>query len=119
MKIIEHTLILLLLVAPGLLRAQPSGREILQRVDENMTSDTKVLTAKMIIHGRRNSRTIESKSYIEGSSQSFTEYLAPAREAGIKMLKLGDQLWTYSPQTDRTILISGTTASMMPFSISN
>ncbi len=23
------------------------------------------------------------------------------------MLKLGDQLWTYSPQTDRTILISG------------
>ncbi|MBN1482245.1 outer membrane lipoprotein-sorting protein [candidate division KSB1 bacterium] len=87
--------------------AQPSGEEILQRVDANMTSDSKILTSKMIIHGRRASRTIESKSYIEGTNKSFTEYLSPPREAGTKMLKLADQLWTYSPQTDRTILISG------------
>ncbi|HTT68651.1 MAG TPA: outer membrane lipoprotein-sorting protein, partial [Gemmatimonadales bacterium] len=32
---------------------------------------------------------------------------APARERGTKMLKLGDQLWTYDPGTDRTIMISG------------
>ncbi|MBN1466278.1 outer membrane lipoprotein-sorting protein, partial [candidate division KSB1 bacterium] len=87
--------------------AQPGGDEILQRVDDNMTSDTKILTSKMIIHGRRSSRTIESRSFIKGQTQSFTEYLAPAREAGTKMLKLDDQLWTYSPQTDRTIRISG------------
>lgn len=87
--------------------AQPSGKEILERVDANMSSDSKILTSKMIIHGRRASRTIESKSYIEGTNKSFTEYLSPPREAGTKMLKLADQLWTYSPQTDRTILISG------------
>ncbi|MBM3310992.1 MAG: outer membrane lipoprotein-sorting protein, partial [Candidatus Aminicenantes bacterium] len=37
----------------------------------------------------------------------FTEYLEPPRERGVKMLKLGDQLWTYSPDADRTIAISG------------
>ena len=87
--------------------AQPSGEEILERIDDNMTSETKILTSKMVVHGRRNTRTIVSQSYIEGIEQSFTEYLAPPREAGTKMLKLGDQLWTYSPQTDRTIRISG------------
>ena len=72
-----------------------------------MTSDTKIMTAKMIIHGKRSTRTITSKSYIAGREKAFTEYLAPAREAGTKMLKLDDQLWTYSPHTDRTIRISG------------
>ncbi len=87
--------------------SQPGGDEILKRVDDNMSSTTKIITSKMIIHGRRSSRTLEAKSYIQGTDKSFTEYLAPAREKGTKMLKLGDQLWTYSPQTDRTIRISG------------
>ena len=61
----------------------------------------------MIIHGRRSSRTIESRSWSVGEKTAFTEYLAPAREKGIKMLKLEDKLWMYSPSTDRTIQISG------------
>jgi outer membrane lipoprotein-sorting protein len=85
----------------------PSGDEILQRVDRNMTSATKIAVSKMIIHGRRESRTIEAKSWQRGTSETFTEYLAPAREKGTKMLKLKDMLWTYSPSTDRTILVSG------------
>ena len=87
--------------------AQPNGSEILQRIDEAMTSESKIVVSKMVIHGRRSSRTMEVKSWIKGEDQSFSEYLAPAREAGTKMLKLDDQLWTYSPQTDRTIRISG------------
>jgi outer membrane lipoprotein-sorting protein len=42
-----------------------------------------------------------------GNKQSFTEYLSPARDQGTKMLKLEDQLWIYSPSTDRIIQISG------------
>lgn len=85
----------------------PSGEWILNRVDENIISGNKIITARMIIHGRRGSRSLESKSWIQGEDKAFTEYLAPARERGTKMLKLSDQLWTYSPSTDRTILISG------------
>jgi len=85
----------------------PTGNWILQKIDENIGSDNKISLGKMIIHGRRGSRTIESKSWIQGTDQSFTEYLSPPREKGTKMLKLGDELWTYSPSTDRTIRISG------------
>jgi outer membrane lipoprotein-sorting protein len=89
-------------------RAQvPSGDEILDKIDQNMSSDSRVFTSKMIIHGRRGSRTVESKSWAAGDVKSFTEYLAPAREKDTKMLKLEDQLWMYSPSTDRTIQISG------------
>jgi outer membrane lipoprotein-sorting protein len=42
-----------------------------------------------------------------GDTKSFTEYLSPPRERGIKMLKLEEQLWIYSPSTDRAIQISG------------
>ena len=72
-----------------------------------MTSKNRIFTSKMIIHGRRGDRTIESKTWSEGENRSFTEYLSPAREEGTKMLKLEEQLWIYSPSTDRTIQIAG------------
>ena len=83
------------------------GEAILRRADENMGSDNKVTTSTMTIHGRRGSRSVKSKSWIKGRTESFTEYLDPPREKGTKMLKLEDQLWTYTPASDRTILISG------------
>lgn len=85
----------------------PAGVAVLRRVDENMTSETRVVTAKMVIHSRRDTRTVESRSWARGEVEAFTEYLAPPREKGTKMLKLGDRLWLYSPDTDRTIQISG------------
>ena len=81
--------------------------DIIAKIDKNLNAKNRVLTSKMIVHGRRSSRTIESKNWVIGIDKSFTEYLSPAREAGTKMLKLKDKLWTYSPQTDRVIQISG------------
>jgi outer membrane lipoprotein-sorting protein len=87
--------------------AAPDGDAILAAVDRNIGSDTKVSTARMVIEGRRGSRTVLFKSWIRGMDESSTEYLDPPRERGVKMLKLGDQLWAYYPATDRTIKISG------------
>lgn len=86
---------------------QPSADEILDKVDKNMSSENRVFESTMIIHGKRGSRSISSRSYSVGDKQSYTEYLAPAREQGTKMLKLEDKLWIYSPSTDRIIQISG------------
>ena len=91
----------------NILAQPPTGDEILKKIDMNMASNRQILTSKMVIHGRRGSRTVVSKSWTEGESKSFTEYLAPAREKGTKMLKLEDRLWIYSPATDRIIQISG------------
>jgi outer membrane lipoprotein-sorting protein len=84
-----------------------SVRDIIQAMDDNLNAKSRVMTSKMIVHGRRTSRTIESRNWVMGIDQAFTEYLSPPREAGTKMLKLYDKLWTYSPQTDRVIQISG------------
>lgn len=83
------------------------AKVILQKVDDNMSAKNRVFESTMTIHGKRGSRSVTSRSYSEGENQSFTEYLSPAREQGTKMLKLKDQLWIYSPSTDRTIQISG------------
>jgi outer membrane lipoprotein-sorting protein len=106
-KIFGLLCLLALLTAGGMTEEWPSGDWVLERVDENIGSDNKISTSEMLIHGRRGSRSIKSKSWLQGMDKSFTEYLAPAREKGTKMLKLEDQLWIYMPSTDRTIKISG------------
>jgi outer membrane lipoprotein-sorting protein len=99
--------VIFLLSCPQLQAQHPSGKTILEKVDRNMSSKNRVFSSRMVIHGRRGSRTIESKSWGEGEEKAFTEYLAPARDKGTKMLKLRDKLWMYSPSTDRIIHISG------------
>jgi outer membrane lipoprotein-sorting protein len=89
------------------LRESASGDEILKKVDLNMFSENKIILSRMVIHGERGSRTVEAKSWQRGTRESFSEFLAPARDKGTKMLKLQDMLWTYSPSTDHTVLISG------------
>ena len=84
-----------------------SVQDIIKAMDNNLNAKSRVMTSKMIVHGRRSSRTIESRNWVVGIDLAFTEYLSPPREAGTKMLKDGDKLWTYSPQTDRVIQISG------------
>jgi len=86
---------------------QLSADEILKAVDRNMLSETKIVKSRMIIHGRRGDRTVSSISWVQGVKRAFTEYLSPPREKGIKMLRLDDNLWTYSPRSDRVIQISG------------
>lgn len=99
----------LVLIAGGFLNgaAQENAELILKKIDENRVSGNKVILSEMIIHGRRGSRTVRVRSWVQGTEKSFSEYLDPPREQGTKMLKLGDRLWTYYPASDRVILIAG------------
>ncbi|MFC1784592.1 outer membrane lipoprotein-sorting protein [Candidatus Neomarinimicrobiota bacterium] len=98
---------IILFFATQIFGQYPDAADVLQEIDQNMASENQVVVSTMVIHGRRTSRSITAKSWTEGSEKSFTEYLAPAREKGSKMLKIDDQLWMYSPQSDRVIRISG------------
>ena len=101
-------LIIILLLIPNFILAQtPTGKEILEKIDQNMAAKSTITTSKMIIHGKRQTRTIEAKTWGIGDEKSYTEYLSPAREQGTKMLKIGNELWIYSPSSDRIIKISG------------
>ena len=107
MKYIAITTIIGLIGMSFILNQAPTASEIIQKVDDNMSSDTRITESQMIIYGRRNSRAITSVSYSRGKYDNFTEYLAPEREKGTKMLKLENYLWIYSPSSDRTIQLSG------------
>ncbi len=87
--------------------ADDNAVEILKKVDKNLTSENRVVESAITVEGKRVTRTITSKSYSVGDNKAFIEYLTPPREQGVKMLKLENQLWIYSPSTDRTIQISG------------
>jgi len=86
---------------------QINADNIIKAIDKNLNAKSRTITSKMVVRGRRSSRTIKSKSWVVGTDLAFTEYISPPREAGTKMLKLGEKLYTYSPQTDRVIQISG------------
>jgi outer membrane lipoprotein-sorting protein len=109
MKQAAAVIVLFLVLAPAraAAAASESAGAILKNVDENRVSGNKVILSEMTIHGRRLSRTVRARSWISGTEKSFSEYLEPPRERGTKMLKLGDQLWTYYPASDRVILIAG------------
>lgn len=85
----------------------PAGKSLIEKVDKNMSANTRISLSRMEITTARGNRTLEAKTWTEGDEKSFTEYLAPAREKGTKMLKTDEQLWIFSPSTDRVIQISG------------
>lgn len=100
-------MIALLSLLSHLTAQSPNADDILRAVDKNMTTKSAKMQTRMIVHARRASRTLELISYSEGTEKSFSEYLSPPREKGTKMLKLGDDLWIFDPNTDRSIQISG------------
>lgn len=85
-----------------------TAEKILEMVDDNMYSDTKKSVCRMVIINRRGKkRSLKLVNWVQGDTKSFSEYLSPAREKGTKMLKIDKNLWTYSPDSDRIIHISG------------
>ncbi len=100
-------LIFLVFLTLPVLTQRPSGEQILKQMDKNLTAKTQVSISTMIVHSRRGTRTIKAKTWMKGRDTSFTEYLAPPRDKGTKMLKIGKRLWLYSPRADRIIQIAG------------
>jgi outer membrane lipoprotein-sorting protein len=85
-----------------------TGRDILEKIDENMVVEQAESVTVMVIHSRSSTRTIKSRSWARGQDKAFVEYLSPPREKGKKMLKLGDKIWNYTPEpNDRIITIAG------------
>ena len=107
MKKLSITIILIFTAFSSADAQYPDGKEILMKIDQNLSSENRVFSSSMVIHGRRSSQTVKMKTWTAGEKKSFTEYLFPVREQGTKMLKLEDQLWIYSPDADRIIQIAG------------
>ncbi|MFC1571655.1 outer membrane lipoprotein-sorting protein [Candidatus Margulisiibacteriota bacterium] len=84
-----------------------TGEQVINRVDKNMTFGSSKSTSKMTIHVGKQVRTKKMVSYSQGRDKSFAEFIYPARDKGVKFLKIGDNMWMYLPSVDKTIKIAG------------
>lgn len=101
-------LALLSLLALPLAAQEPlTVAELLERIDRQMTFDTRSALAKMRIVTPEETREKELKIFARGQDDSFMVFLKPDREKGTKFLKLQGQLWIYFPRTEKDVKISG------------
>ncbi len=98
---------ILMAACSSALAVELTGPDILRKVDDNYVAENRKVISTMVIKGRRGTRTLQAQSWVRGIDDAFTEYLSPPREEGTKMLKIGDELWIYSPSTDRVVKIAG------------
>lgn len=84
-----------------------SASEILDRIDENMVSNTVISSSKMIIHKQGRTDIKEMKTWGVGRKKGFVEFYSPARDKGTKYLRIEDELWMYLPSVEKVVKISG------------
>lgn len=81
--------------------------EIIKGMDKNMVFGSRKTTSVMRIHKRGRTRSKKMLSYSKGQDTSYSVFLSPARDKGIKYLKIGDNLWMYLPSAEKVVKISG------------
>ncbi len=102
-----HTVLFLAtwLFLTGICLAQ-NPREIIQRAEDAIkgrTSSHSIM--EMIIKTPDYTRTMKMESWSSGASKALVKILSPAREAGNRTLKLGNDIWMYLRNTETTIRI--------------
>jgi outer membrane lipoprotein-sorting protein len=83
-----------------------SATDILKKVDKSaFVKSSRAEMAQMVVTPSGDKRTFKMVAYSEnGNEKGMSEYLAPNRVRGMKILSLndGDDIWTYFPRTNRT-----------------
>jgi outer membrane lipoprotein-sorting protein len=84
-----------------------SAEEVLERIDRQMTFESRSGTAVMRIIEPGDTREKDLRLFARGQRDSYIVFLKPDRDKGTKMLKLQGQLWIYFPRTEKDVKISG------------
>jgi len=106
-KVVLFLLIICILVTAGRAGEDLTAEEILAMRDENMVFKTAYSEIDMIITIGKRIVIKKLISYTEGTEKSFIEFLSPARDRGMKMLKIGKILKIYFPSAERVMRLSG------------
>ncbi|HOX47988.1 MAG TPA: outer membrane lipoprotein-sorting protein [Spirochaetia bacterium] len=87
---------------PGL----PSPEELLRRVDANQAFDSIEYSGRMEILSGGKTRVKTMRASALGDSKALVEFTNP-EDRGVRMLKVGKELWMYFPKEGDTVKISG------------
>ena len=96
------------LLLASLAHAQtPTPEQLVQKMDEVMTFKTRVADATLNVtrDGKTDTKTL--RIWNRGWDDSYSEFLSPARDKGVKYLKLEKNLYMFLPSTEKVVKISG------------
>lgn len=80
--------------------------EWLKYADKEMRGDRSRSEMTMTIKTPHWTRTLEIESDVEGKKQALSTILSPAKEKGIRTLRLDNNMWNYFPKLKRKVAVS-------------
>jgi outer membrane lipoprotein-sorting protein len=75
-------------------------------IDKEMRGDRSHAEIVMTIETPNWSRTLEIESDVEGKKQALSTINAPAKEKGIRTLRIENNMWNYFPKLKRKVAVS-------------
>ncbi len=83
-----------------------SADEWLKYADQQMRGDRSHSEMSMTIQTPNWSRSLEIESDVEGKKQALSTINSPAKEKGIRTLRVENNMWNYFPKLKRKIAVS-------------
>lgn len=74
--------------------------------DQQMRGDRSASEITMTIETPNWKRTLEIESQVEGKDQALSTITSPAKEKGIRTLRLENNMWNYFPKLKRKVAVS-------------
>ena len=100
-----YAVLLALMLCAPVQAQEPTGRDILERVENLLWAKTLRGQYEMSIVTPRWQRTLAMRVWMDRPKRSFIRIDAPAKESGIGSLRIGSEMWNYLPSVERTIKI--------------
>jgi outer membrane lipoprotein-sorting protein len=99
--------VLVLSVSAAHAAAPPTGESVVRQMDAALTFKTRVADAALHVtrDGKTETRTL--RMWSRGWDDTYSEFLTPARDKGVKYLKLEKSLYMFLPGTEKVVKIAG------------
>ncbi|MDP2690562.1 MAG: outer membrane lipoprotein-sorting protein [Deltaproteobacteria bacterium] len=102
----QGIILAMMLLAPSLaLAAEPTGREIIERMDRLLWGKTTVGLYEMTVTTPAWTRTLRMRAWESSREKTFIRILAPAKERGNATLRRGLEMWNYLENVERVVKI--------------
>jgi len=79
------------------------GRQIVQEALDYWRDTSSFAEIQMIVHRPDWERESLMKSWTRGAKDALVRFVEPAKDSGSATLKVGDEMWIYTPKLDRVI----------------
>jgi outer membrane lipoprotein-sorting protein len=93
----------LALLAPA--QERGAAAPILERLERNMSFRTAYVEAEVVITAKNRVSAKTFFAYLEGTERTWVEYVSPARDRGLRVLRTADDLRIYLPSARKVMKI--------------